>query len=124
MLPCHNNKIVVQGQSAPCATVFFYLGFPESTNPIREVYHASILYRSAKVTLNQDKVRETEEYYDRYAAEGANEHQFEERQKAVVHRDMIIVEPDRRRAVTEDFIGHYEFRVREGTTVAGKAILF
>ena len=42
-----------------------------------------LLYTS---TLDQAKVREIEDYYDRCAVEGANEHQIEESQKAVADR--------------------------------------
>ncbi|MCM1167482.1 MAG: type I restriction endonuclease subunit R [Lachnospiraceae bacterium] len=78
--------------------------------------------RAAKVTLNQDKVKEIEEYYDKCAEEGSNEHQIEESQKAVAKLDVIIGDPDRLRSVAEDFIAHYEARVAEGATVAGKAM--
>ena len=71
-----------------------------------------------RVTLDQAKVREIEDYYDRCAVEGANEHQIEESQKAVAHIDAIIGDPDRLQAVAEDFINHYETRVSEGATVA------
>ena len=83
-----------------------------------------ILYdgRAAKVTLNQEKVREIEEYYAKCEADGANEYQIEESQKAVAHLEMIIGDPDRLKAVAEDFISHYESRVAEGATVAGKAM--
>ena len=53
---------------------------------------------------------------------GANEHQIEESQKAVANMEVIIGDPDRLRAVAEDFINHYETRVAEGATVAGKAM--
>lgn len=94
------------------------------TEAVRDGITVNLVYdgRAAKVTLNQDKVREIEEYYDKCAAEGANEYQIEESQKAVAHLDMIIGDPDRLRAVAEDFIEHYESRVREGATVAGKAM--
>lgn len=36
--------------------------------------------------------------------------------------EIIIGDPDRLRAVAEDFIKHYENRVAEGATVAGKAM--
>ena len=36
--------------------------------------------------------------------------------------EVIIGDPDRLRAVAEDFINHYESRVAEGATVAGKAM--
>lgn len=94
------------------------------TEAVRDGITVNLVYdgRAAKVTLNQDKVREIEEYYDRCEAEGANEYQIEESQKAVAHLDMIIGDPDRLRAVAEDFINHYETRVAEGATVAGKAM--
>ena len=78
--------------------------------------------RAAKVTLDQTKVKEIEDYYAQCAVEGANEHQIEESQKAVAHIDAIIGDPDRLRVVAEDFIKHYETRVAEGATVAGKAM--
>lgn len=36
--------------------------------------------------------------------------------------EVIIGDPDRLRAVAQDFIAHYEQRVAEGATVAGKAM--
>ena len=36
--------------------------------------------------------------------------------------EIIIGDPDRLHAVAEDFINHYETRVAEGATVAGKAM--
>ena len=54
--------------------------------------------------------------------EGANEHQIEESKKAVANMEVIIGDPDRLRAVAQDFIDHYENRVAEGATVAGKPI--
>ncbi|MDY2609823.1 MAG: DUF3387 domain-containing protein, partial [Eubacteriales bacterium] len=78
--------------------------------------------RAAKVTLNQDKIREIEEYYAKCELEGANEYQIEESKKAVANLEVIIGDPDRLRAVAEDFINHYETRVAEGATVAGKAM--
>lgn len=36
--------------------------------------------------------------------------------------EIIIGDPDRLRAVAQDFIEHYENRVEEGATVAGKAM--
>ena len=94
------------------------------TEAVRDGITVNLVYdgRAAKVTLNQEKVREIEEYYDRCAKEGANEYQIEESQKAVAHLNMIIGDPDRLRSVAEDFIAHYESRVAEGATVAGKAM--
>lgn len=94
------------------------------TEAVQDGITVNLVYdgRAARVLLDQDKVREIEEYYDRCEAEGANEYQIEESQKAVAHLDMIIGDPDRLRAVAEDFITHYETRAAEGATVAGKAM--
>lgn len=94
------------------------------TESVRDGITVNLVYdgRAARVNLNQAKVREIERYYAQCEKEGANEHQIEESQKAVAHLDMIIGDPDRLRAVAEDFINHYETRVREGATVAGKAM--
>lgn len=78
--------------------------------------------RAAKVTLNQEKIQEIECYYDQCAEEGSNEYQIEESKKAVAKLDVIIGDSDRLKAVAEDFINHYETRVAEGATVAGKAM--
>ena len=94
------------------------------TEAVKDGITVNLVYdgRAARVTLDQAKVREIEDYYDRCAVEGANEHQIEESQKAVAHIDAIIGDPDRLHAVAEDFINHYETRVAEGATVAGKAM--
>ena len=78
--------------------------------------------RAAKVILNQEKVQEIEKYYDQCAEEGSNEYQIEESKKAIAKLDVIIGDSDRLHAVAEDFISHYETRVAEGATVAGKAM--
>ena len=94
------------------------------TEAVEDGITVNLVYdgRAAKVTLNQARVREIEEYYDQCAEEGSNEHQIEESKKAVAKLDVIIGDPERLRAVAEDFISHYETRVSEGATVAGKAM--
>lgn len=94
------------------------------TEAVKDGITVNLVYdgRAAKVMLNQDKVRQIEEYYAQCELEGANEHQIEESQKAVAKMEVIIGDPDRLRAVAEDFIKHYETRVAEGATVAGKAM--
>lgn len=94
------------------------------TEAVKDGITVNLVYdgRAAKVTLDQNKVHEIEEYYAKCELEGANEYQIEESQKAVAHLDMIIGDPDRLKAVAEDFISHYESRVAEGATVAGKAM--
>lgn len=94
------------------------------TESVKDGITVNLVYdgRAARVTLDQAKVKEIEDYYAKCSAEGANEHQIEESQKAVAHIDAIIGDPDRLRVVAEDFIRHYETRVAEGATVAGKAM--
>ena len=94
------------------------------TESVRDGITVNLVYdgRAARVTLNQQKVKEIEDYYAKCEIEGANEYQIEESQKAVAHIDVIIGDPDRLHAVAEDFIKHYETRVTEGATVAGKAM--
>ena len=85
---------------------------------VRIVYEG----RAAKVLLNNRKLQEIEDYYNRCAEEGTNEYQIEESKKAVAQMNAIIGDPDRLKALAEDFVNHYEKRVTEGATVKGKAI--
>ena len=94
------------------------------TESVRDGITVNLVYdgRAAKVNLNESKLQEIEDYYDRCADEGANEHQIEESKKAVAHLDVILGDPERLRTIAKDFIDHYESRVTEGATVAGKAM--
>lgn len=94
------------------------------TEAVRDGITVNLVYdgRAARVTINQDKVREIEKYYDFCVREEANEYQVEESKKSVANMEIIIGDPDRLRAVAEDFINHYETRVAEGATVAGKTL--
>lgn len=94
------------------------------TESVKDGITVNLVYdgRAAKVMLDHEKVRQIEEYYAQCEREGANEHQIEESQKAVAKMEVIIGDPDRLRAVAEDFINHYETRVADGATVAGKAM--
>ena len=94
------------------------------TEAVKDEITVNLVYdgRAAKVTLREDKLHEIEEYYDKCASLGASEEQIEESQKAVAHLDAIIGDPDRLKAVAKDFVSHYEKRVEEGSTVAGKAM--
>ena len=94
------------------------------TESVRDGITVNLVYdgRAARVTLDQAKVREIEKYYEECERVGANEHQIEESQKAVANMEVIIGDQNRLRAVAEDFINHYETRVAEGATVAGKAM--
>ena len=94
------------------------------TEAVKDEITVNLVYdgRAAKVTLQEDKLKEIEEYYDKCAALGSTEEQIEESQKAVAHLDAIIGDPNRLEAVAKDFVAHYETRVAEGATVAGKAM--
>lgn len=94
------------------------------TESVRDGITVNLVYdgRAARVMLDQEQVKRIEEYYAQCEKEGANEYQIEESQKAVANMEVIIGDPDRLKAVAEDFINHYETRVVEGATVAGKAM--
>ena len=94
------------------------------TESVRDGITVNLVYdgRAARVTLDQEKIKEIEKYYDECERLGANEHQIEESKKAVANMEVIIGDHNRLRAVAEDFIKHYEDRVAEGATVAGKAM--
>lgn len=78
--------------------------------------------RAAKVMLHSEKLREIEDYYELCAEEGSNENQIEESKKAMSQMNVILGDPSRLKAVAEDFVKHYEKRVEEGSSVAGKAM--
>lgn len=94
------------------------------TEAVKDGITVNLVYdgRAAKVTLNDAKLHEIEVYYDKCAEMGTSEEQIEESKKAVAHLDVIIGDPDRLKAVANDFVIHYEKRVAEGATVAGKAM--
>jgi type I restriction enzyme R subunit len=94
------------------------------TESVKDEITVKIVYegRAAKVMLNNSKVIEIEKYYDQCVAEGASEYQIDESKKATTSMNMIIGDPDRIKAIAEDFVHHYENRVNEGSTVKGKAM--
>ncbi|OKY74008.1 MAG: type I restriction endonuclease [Desulfobulbaceae bacterium DB1] len=85
---------------------------------VRIVYEG----RAAKVLLDNSKLQEIEEYYAQCAEEGASEYQIEESKKANAQMNSILGDPDRIKALADDFVKHYEARVSEGATVKGKAM--
>ena len=117
-------------RSLPNATYVGFTGTPidetmavfgkieDSYTMIEAVYDeitVKIVYegRAAKVTLNESKLKEIEEYYKECAEVGANENQIEESKKTVAKMDSILVNPDRLKLVAKDFVEHYEKRVSE-----------
>jgi type I restriction enzyme R subunit len=85
---------------------------------VRIVYEG----RAAKVMLETQKLQEIEQYYNMVAEDGGNEYQIEESKKQMAQMRTILGDPTRIRAIAEDFVQHYEARVAEGSTIAGKAM--
>jgi type I restriction enzyme R subunit len=94
------------------------------TESVKDEITVRIVYegRAAKVLLNNNKLKEIEDYYTRCAEIGSNENQIEQSKKEMAQMYAIIGDPDRLKAVAEDFVNHYEKRVSEGSTVKGKAM--
>ena len=94
------------------------------TESVQDEITVRIVYegRAAKVLLNNGKLEEIEHYYEDCVAEGSSEYQVDESKRTSANMNAILGDPDRLKAIAEDFIGHYEKRVEEGSTVKGKAI--
>lgn len=85
---------------------------------VRLVYEG----RAAKVNLDHSKVVEIEKYYENAVAEGASEYHVEASKNAIAKMESVLGDPDRIKAIAQDFIQHYESRVEEKATVAGKVM--
>ncbi|QTV05352.1 type I restriction endonuclease subunit R [Faecalibacter bovis] len=85
---------------------------------VRLVYEG----RAAKVNLDYNKVQEIENYHENAVAEGASEYHVEASQKAIAKMEVVLGDTDRIKAIAQDFIAHYEKRIAEKATVAGKVM--
>lgn len=86
---------------------------------VRLVYEG----RAAKVLLDNKKLQEIEDYYKKcHENDGASTYAVEESKKAMANMRLILGNPDRIKAIAEDFANHYETRVSEGSTIMGKAM--
>lgn len=94
------------------------------TESVKDEITVRIVYegRAAKVFLDNRKLEEIEDYYAHCIKEGASEYQVDESKKTSANMDTILGDPDRLKALTADFVAHYETRVEEGSTVKGKAM--
>ncbi len=94
------------------------------TESVKDEITVRIVYegRAAKVLLNNTELQRIEEYYNQCAEEGTNDYQIEESKKAVTNMNVILGDPDRLKALAEDFVKHYETRINEGATIKGKAM--
>lgn len=94
------------------------------TESVKDEITVRIVYegRAAKVVLDNDKLKEIEDYYNDCADQGASDYQIEESKKASANMNAILGDPDRIKALAIDFVHHYEQRVAEGATLKGKAM--
>jgi type I restriction enzyme R subunit len=94
------------------------------TESVKDEITVRIVYegRAAKVLLNNSKLKEIEDYYAKCAEIGSNENQIEQSKKEMAQMYAIIGDPERLKAVADDFVSHYEKRISEGSTVKGKAM--
>ena len=126
-------------QSLPQATYVGFTGTPidatldvfgkvvdiyTMTESVRDEITVRLVYegRSALVNLKNSKLKEIEDYYNEVADSGANKYQIERSKEQSANMHAILGDPDRLKAVAEDFVKHYETRVEEGATVKGKAM--
>lgn len=94
------------------------------TESVKDEITVRIVYegRAAKVLLDNSKLEEIEDYYAQCAEDGASDYQIEESKKANAQMNAILGDPDRIKALAQDFVKHYDNRVSEGSTVKGKAM--
>lgn len=94
------------------------------TDSVKDGITVRLVYdgRPARATLDDEKVQDIEEYYKQCLAAGSNEYQVEASKKAVTNMAAIVGDDDVLNSVADYFIDHYETRVKEGSTVAGKCM--
>jgi len=102
----------------PVADAYTMKESVEDEITVRIVYEG----RAAKVLMNEEKLKEIEEYYKKCDEEGANEYQIEESKKAVTQMEVILGDPKRIKLLAKDFVEHYEKRIEEGASVIGKVM--
>ncbi|MCU0423206.1 MAG: HsdR family type I site-specific deoxyribonuclease [Bacteroidia bacterium] len=95
------------------------------TESVKDEITVKIVYegRAARVLLNNEKLKEIEDYYAKCAEEGSNENQIEQSKQEMAQMYAIIGDPQRLKDVAADFVKHYEKRISEGSTVNGKAMI-
>lgn len=94
------------------------------TESVKDEITVRIVYegRAARVALKNGELEKIERYYEEAADAGANEYQIEQSKKETANMYAILGDPDRLKAVAEDFVNHYESRIAEGATIKGKAM--
>lgn len=126
-------------QSLPNATYVGFTGTPidatldvfgdiveayTMTQAVNDGITVRIVYegRAAKVAVDNEKLALIEKYYEECEEVGANEYQIEESKKKAATIKSVLGHSDRLKAIAADFVTHYEARVEEKATVAGKAM--
>lgn len=94
------------------------------TDSVKDGITVRLVYdgRPARATLDDDKVKAIEDYYQQCLDAGSNEYQVEASKRAVVKMAAIVGDDDVLNAVADYFIQHYETRVAEASSVAGKCM--
>ena len=94
------------------------------TESVRDEITVRIVYegRAAKVALNNSELEKIERYYEEAAEAGANEYQIDQSKEETAKLNAILGDPKRLKAISEDFVTHYESRISEGASVKGKAM--
>jgi type I restriction enzyme R subunit len=94
------------------------------TESVADEITVPIVYegRAARVILDNSKLHDIEKYYDECAEAGASDYAIEDSKKTMANMGAILGDPQRIEALAADFVEHYEKRVSEGSTVAGKAL--
>ena len=90
---------------------------------IRDGITVRLVYdgRFAKAVLDPEKLAEIEQYYEDCLNSGSNEYQVEESKKSIGINN-IIGDENILKDVADCFIQHYEARISEGSSVAGKCM--
>lgn len=98
--------------------------FYTMTESVKDEITVRIVYegRAARVALKNGELEKIELYYEEVEKAGANEYQIEKSKNESANMYAILGDPDRLKAVAEDFVNHYESRISEGATVKGKAM--
>lgn len=91
---------------------------------IRDGITVNLVYdgRFVRAILDNKKMSEIEDYYKECLANGANEYQVEESKKKSISIKSIIGDKDILTEVAKNFVEHYENRVNEKSTIAGKCL--
>lgn len=94
------------------------------TESVKDEITVRIVYegRAARVVLKNSELEKIEKYYQEAAELGANEYQIDKSKEESTRINTILGDPDRLQTMANDFVTHYENRISEGATIAGKAM--